>query len=117
MIKNKKPRISLVDINDDKIENVLNDIKESQSVLAFFRSKKGECKFLHTGLGKKDYATIIVMITRHLGLLNFLKLACKHADLYINCTDNQGINFNNKALEYLEWKKNNFNQIKTNIIL
>ena len=117
MIKNKKPRISLFDINDDKIENVLNDIKESQSVLAFFRTKKGECKFLHTGLGVKDYATMIVMITRHLGLLNLLKLACKHADLYNNNTDNQGFNYNNKVHEYLEWKKNNFNQIKTNLIL
>lgn len=113
----KKPRILLIDINDDKIENVLNDIKESQSVMAFYRSKKGDCKILHTGLSIKDYATALVMMTRNLGLLNFLKLACKHADLYNNNTDNQGFNFTNKVLEYLEWKKNNFNQKNTKIIL
>ena len=113
----KRPRIHLSEVDDTTIETVLNEIKNSQSVMAFIRTKAGELKFLHTGLGKNDYTTLLLFLGRHLGLLNLVKLCVKHAELYNESEGKQGFNFTGKALEYLEWKKNNFNQIKTNDIL
>lgn len=109
----KRQRIAISEVIDDAIDNVLTEMKSSQSVMAFFRTKTGECKFLHTGLGEKDYATALLMLCRHLGLFNFVKLAVKHAELYNSGENNDGFKFTGKALEYLEWKRNNFNQIRT----
>ena len=113
----KKPRISISEVIGDNIETVLDDIRYSKSVMAFLRTKNGDTKFLHTGLGEKDYATMLLMLCRHLGFFTFVKLAVRHAELYNKQEGLDGFKFTGKALEYLEWKRNNFNQIRTTNIL
>jgi hypothetical protein len=95
----------------------LHEIRDSVSVITFYRTKTHECKVLHSGLGKEDLATALVLFGRHISLFDFFKLAIINTEKYREGDGKEGLTFTPKILEYIEWKKNNFNQIRQNDIL
>lgn len=109
--------MSMSDVDDVKMETVLEEIRNSKSVMTFYRTHKDECKFLHSGLGETDYGTALILLSRHIQVFDFWKLAIVNTEIYREANGMEGFNFTPKALEYMEWKKNNYNQTRQNDIL
>lgn len=113
----KQPRISILEVDTEKMEPVLEDIRNSKSVLTFYMTIKNECKFFHTGLGEIDLATVLILLGRHIALFDFFKLAIINTEKFREGDGMEGFNFTPKVLEYIEWKRNNFNQIRKNDLI
>ena len=112
-----RPRMSIIEADDVKMETVLQDIKNSVSFMGFNRTKNNLCQFYHSGLGEEDFTTALILLSRHIGLFDFFKLAIINTEMYRKEDGKAGVDFTPKALEYIEWKRNNFNQARINDII
>lgn len=109
--------MSITEVDDVTMETVLQQIKNAASVMTFYRTKNHECKFLYTGLGEEDFTTALILLSRHVAVFDFFKLAIINTELYRKGDGQEGLEFTPKALEYIEWKRNNFNQPRKNDII
>lgn len=98
--------------NTESLNTVLNEIKNAESVMTVYRTKKQEYKIYHTGLAEDNFTTLLILLSRHIGIFDFLKLAIIITELYRKDDGLEGFEFTPKALEIIEWKKNNYNQQK-----
>lgn len=98
-------------------ETLLEELKESPTFLAVYTDKKGVSKICHSGLAEDLFGTLLVLLARHIGLFDFFKLLIVNTEKYRIDEGLEGFNFTPKALEYIEWKKNNFNQPKIDDII
>ncbi|WP_462252718.1 hypothetical protein [Ferruginibacter sp.] len=110
-------RMSIIEMDDIHKETLLQELKNAPTFFTVYTDKQKVSKIHHSGLTEDLFGTLLVMLSRHIGFFDFMKLLILNTELYRKDGGVEGFNFTPKALEYIEWKKRNFNQSKTNDLL
>jgi hypothetical protein len=92
---------------EEKMEEVLEDIKFSRNCFVMFDRFDGSMDLLFTGLNEDTLATFVVLMCKHPQLFQFLKMALITTER-LNKNHKSGMDFYDKALKYC---KENFSDL------
>ena len=99
-----RPRVYFNEAGEQEMESVLNEIRNAEAVITFYRTPKQVYKVLHTGLTENDYSLVSILFPRNIQLFEFFKLAIAHTEKYMKGDGKEGFDFTPLALEYIERK-------------
>jgi len=92
---------------EEKMEEVLEDIKFSKNCFVMFERSDGSVDLLFTGLNENTFATFVVLMSKHPQLFQFQKMALITTER-LNKNHKNGMDFYDKALKFC---KENFSEL------
>ncbi|MDP4086623.1 MAG: hypothetical protein Q8934_18780 [Bacillota bacterium] len=84
---------------EEKMEEVLENIKFSRNCFVVFEDYNGSSELLFTGLNENTLASFVVLLSKHEQFYQFLKMALITRERLMK-NDKNGMDFYNKALKF-----------------
>lgn len=74
--------MKITEVDHEKMESVLEQIKNAEAVVTFFTTSKEGNKFLYSGFGESEFNLIVSLLHRHVELFELIKLAIETSEIF-----------------------------------
>jgi hypothetical protein len=94
------PKMSMVTIQENRLDDVLDQQREAENIITFYRNPKNEMRLLYSDFGETEFLMMCILLHRNIEFFNFFKLVVMDTERARENPD-----FTYKCLEYIKLQK------------